>query len=208
MTFHFSRTEMLLGKTCSLQNVQLVFVINFLVTLLCTLGLLIQCNNCVQRWLAKETSTITSVKHSGDATFVAFTLCPSYFDAYNESYLEVIHFKNAWQDMTLICKIKLQSIGLSKGQYKAGNFFGNASTDGFAIFDMATFELNEVMQDIVITTSITGLVQIRMKQVDLTRIQSCTYLTIGHLRTYLKLYLMVSMMKKSVSMLSSPQYMI
>jgi len=65
------------------------------------------------RYLTGDTKAILSVRETGDATFLAFTVCPSYDDAYKEDLL--------------------RELGLSRSQYKDGHF-GDAE-DGFRFFE-------------------------------------------------------------------------
>ena len=77
------------------------------------------------------------MRNTGDATFLAFTICPAYEVAYKEHELE--------------------AIGISRSDYKKGNFYGNYTIsddeDGFSLFERFTFSLSEMMYDIVVTTT-------------------------------------------------------
>ena len=66
----------------------------------CLTCLIFQGVKCIEKYLEKDTRVTQTVIPSNDATFIAFTVCPSYADAYK---LQV-----------------LQSYGTSKDIYKRG----------------------------------------------------------------------------------------
>ena len=55
----------------------------------CLLCLIIQGSRCVERYLEKDSRIIQNLRASKDVTFIAFTICPSFDDAYNGTMLEV-----------------------------------------------------------------------------------------------------------------------
>ena len=55
----------------------------------CLLCLIIQGSRCVERYLEKDSRIIQNLRASKDVTFIAFTVCPSFDDAYNGTMLEV-----------------------------------------------------------------------------------------------------------------------
>ena len=74
------------------------------------LSLPFQGSQCLIRWFGAETKAILSVRPTGDSTFVALTFCPSFEHAYKDA--------------------SLAAMGVDKGGYLDGHFFGNA-TAGF-----------------------------------------------------------------------------
>ena len=55
----------------------------------CLLCLIIQGSRCIERYLEKDSRIIQNLRASKDVTFIAFTICPSFDDAYNGTMLEV-----------------------------------------------------------------------------------------------------------------------
>lgn len=117
----------------------LILVINVFVVLACTGGLIFQGSQCLKRFWDSETKAILSVKPSGEATFLAFTFCPSFKDAYNQK--------------------GLVKYGLSVSAYKSGDYFGNQSVvdtskySGYDVFSDVTYELSELLKVIEISLS-------------------------------------------------------
>ncbi|TRY78400.1 hypothetical protein TCAL_10416 [Tigriopus californicus] len=117
----------------------LVLFINVFVVLACTGGLIFQGSQCLKRFWDSETKAILSVKPSGEATFLAFTFCPSFKDAYSQD--------------------GLAKYGLTVNSYKSGDYFGNQSTmdtskiDGYDVFADVTYELSELLKVIEISLS-------------------------------------------------------
>ena len=77
-------------------------IINVSIILVSTVILFIQAKTCIERFIESDTKAIITEKRTGDTTFIAFTICPSYGDAYNEKVLE--------------------DYGSSVDQYRDGNF--------------------------------------------------------------------------------------
>ena len=76
-----------------------------------------------------------SVKQTGDVSFVAFTVCPSYEDAYNLK--------------------KLSFYGTSRKQYRDGNFTTENpfNQSAFQIFENVTYSLKEILNEVTISTA-------------------------------------------------------
>ena len=55
----------------------------------CIVCLIIQGSRCVERYLEKDSRVIQNLRATRDVTFIAFTVCPSFADAYNETMLEI-----------------------------------------------------------------------------------------------------------------------
>ena len=72
-------------RLCTASNA--VLLVKALIVLLCACALFVQSGRCLVRYLDKATSTILSVRPTGQAPFMAFTLCPDYHMAYNDSEL-------------------------------------------------------------------------------------------------------------------------
>ena len=45
--------------------------------------------SCIEKYLSKDTRFIQTLIRSKDITFIAFTVCPSYHDAYKDKVLEL-----------------------------------------------------------------------------------------------------------------------
>ena len=69
----------------------------------CLVCLIIQGYKCIDRYLKRDSRVIQNLKASKDVLFIAFTICPSFLDAYNETMLEV-H-------------------GTNKSNYKGGTYY-------------------------------------------------------------------------------------
>ena len=108
--------------------------VNIFIILICTATLVYQASQCIMRWLGEETKAILSVKRSGEATFLALSICPRFEEAYNLTYMS--------------------EIGITKDDFKKGNFFGNSpESDGFKVFQKVSFGLQEIMSIIEISTA-------------------------------------------------------
>ena len=77
-----------------------IIVVQGCIMICCLTCLIVQGVKCVEKYLKKETRVIQTVIPLKNATFLAFTVCPAFYDAYK---LEV-----------------LQSYGTSKEIYKKG----------------------------------------------------------------------------------------
>ena len=64
---------------------KLRLTINVLVIVGCTLGLAFQASQCIRRYWKAETKIVLKIKPTGEATYLALTICPSYDDAYKVS---------------------------------------------------------------------------------------------------------------------------
>ena len=74
-----------------------------IITIACILCLIVQGSRCVVRYLRKDSRVIQNLMSAREVTFVAFTVCPSFADAYNETMLN--------------------KIGTNKEKYKAGKIW-------------------------------------------------------------------------------------
>ena len=76
-----------------------------------------------------------SVKPNGDVSFVAFTVCPAYENAYNND--------------------KLTFYGSSRNEYRGGNFTtaNPMHQSAFEIFENVTYSLKEILEDVSISTA-------------------------------------------------------
>ena len=77
-----------------------------------------------------NTKATLSVKPTGEATFIAFTICPAFESAFKEDRLKVYN--------------------ISRWDYKEGLFYGRdnafvANMTGFEIFNDITYELHDMM---------------------------------------------------------------
>ena len=86
---------------------KIVCCINLTIILACSGSLIFQAVLNIQKYLKYETRTLLTVKNTGDTTFLAFTICPTFHDAYKEDVLA--------------------RFGTTKDAYKAGNFISNST---------------------------------------------------------------------------------
>lgn len=92
---------------CSLES--LVLLVKMTIVVMCSSALFVQGLRCFLRYLDYQTSTILSVKPTGKAPFMAFTICPDYYMAYSEEVLA--------------------SVGSSKVAYQRGRYSQNLDLD-------------------------------------------------------------------------------
>ena len=78
----------------------IITVVQWCIIISCLICLIVQVVHCIEKYLKKDTRVIQTVMPSENATFLAFTVCPSFDDAYK---LQV-----------------LQSYGTNKDNYKRG----------------------------------------------------------------------------------------
>ena len=78
----------------------IITIVQWCIIIGCLVCLIIQGVKCIEKYMKKDTRVIQNIMPLKNATFLAFTVCPSYEDAYK---LEV-----------------LQSYGTSKDIYKRG----------------------------------------------------------------------------------------
>lgn len=127
------------GKTFCVSLKNIILVINIVIILACTGTLLFQGSKCLSRYLASDTKAIMSVRPTGETTFLAFTICPTFEEAYVNSSLD--------------------SLQIMRRQYKDGFFYGNLSVngdfedDGFKLFNSVTYDLEDMMWGIVLSTA-------------------------------------------------------
>ena len=55
-----------------------ILILNFIIVLACTATLIFQGSQCFIRYFSADTKAILSVKPTGQATFLALTICPRY----------------------------------------------------------------------------------------------------------------------------------
>ena len=111
-------------------------IINVSIILVSTVILFIQAKTCIKRFIQSETKAIISEKRTGDTTFIAFTICPSYADAYNAKVLE--------------------GLGSSVDQYRGGNFtLGNYPdfSNSYQAFESVSHNLSYLIKSIKISTA-------------------------------------------------------
>lgn len=92
----------------------------------CAMILLIESKFCIQRYLETHSKVIQSFNYAKNLTFIGFTVCPSFQNAYKSQVLE-LH-------------------GISKNDYKNGNF----SNIGY---NTATYNWSEIIKQIWINTA-------------------------------------------------------
>ena len=109
-------------------------IINVSIILTSTIILFIQAKTCIERFIQSDTKAIISEKRTGDTTFIAFTICPSYGDAYNQNILE--------------------SYGSSVNQYRSGNFtLANGFANHCQAFEAVSHNLSYLIKSIKVSTA-------------------------------------------------------
>ena len=78
----------------------IITVVQWSIIISCLICLIVQVVNCIEKYAKRDTRVIQTVMPSENATFIAFTVCPSFDDAYK---LQV-----------------LRTYGTSKDNYKRG----------------------------------------------------------------------------------------
>ena len=92
---------------------------------------------CLERFLKVDTKVISSLRSTGEDTFMAFTICPTYHNAYKEKVL--------------------QSLGTSMRIYRGGNFTTNSTGKSpWEIFVQVTHDLEDIIETLEIQTYDTG----------------------------------------------------
>jgi hypothetical protein len=86
-----------------------IIVVQGCIMLCCLICLIVQGVRCIEKYIKKDTRVIQKIMPLKNATFLAFTVCPSFGDAYK---LQV-----------------LQSYGSSKDMYKGGTYKPSTLSD-------------------------------------------------------------------------------
>ena len=60
----------------------IITAVQWCIIISCLICLIVQVVNCIEKYLKKDTRVIQTVMPLKNATFLAFTVCPSYDDAY------------------------------------------------------------------------------------------------------------------------------
>ncbi len=87
---------------------------------------------CLKRYLRRDSKVISTLKSTGEVTFLTFSICPAYHSAYKEKVL--------------------QSLGTSKSLYRVGNFTTNSTESPWKIFEQVTYDLTEIVDKLEIRT--------------------------------------------------------
>ena len=74
----------------------IITLVQWSIIISCLICLIVQVVNCIEKYLKKDTRVIQTVMPLKDATFLAFTVCPSYDDAYK---LEVLQLYGTSKDI-------------------------------------------------------------------------------------------------------------
>ena len=110
-------------------------ILNFIIVTACTICLTVQMKSCIERYAMNKTRIIQSLKASEEVDFLAFTICPSYSDAYKAE--------------------KMKELGLDKNGYRHnGNTRSNSTENPWIIFDKITHDLSELVDEISIKVAI------------------------------------------------------
>ena len=114
-----------------LQNAK--WVISIGIQTLCLFGLIAVIWMGIGRYIKGDTRALITMKNAWDLPFIAFTVCPSYHDAYKAD--------------------RLAAYGLNKWAYKAGNFTGsNDGANPWQIFNDVTHGLEELLSVVAVKT--------------------------------------------------------
>lgn len=112
---------------------RLIDVINIFIAITCTGLLAYQTKVCLEKYLQSETRTVLKIKPTGDATFLAFTICPAYESAYKDDILN--------------------NFGSSKVNIRNGNFsLAAADWKADEVYEKVTHDFDEVVTKFKIET--------------------------------------------------------
>ena len=87
---HKKDKDIIKSKQTKRQNYGLKYcltAVNFAIVFACTCVLSLQIKGSVTKYLSFDTKAIISVKRTGDVTFIAFTVCPDFHNAYKRQKL-------------------------------------------------------------------------------------------------------------------------
>lgn len=121
-------------EICNRRNLILMIKLAIIVT--CTLLLFVQSEKCFKRYFQFDTTATLSVKPTGEATFLAFSICPAFEEAYKNDVL---------------AKYGIRERNYQKGVYNPSINPENASHED--IFNEATYTLEEIVKEIRLKTS-------------------------------------------------------
>lgn len=112
----------------------LLILIKVVIIIGCTTALLIQGQKCFERYFKYETTAILSVKPTGDAPFLSFTICPDYDASYNVG--------------------KLREYGIDRSKYQRGAYNTSRSPhiNPRVLFDRVTFKLEDIVRSTEVET--------------------------------------------------------
>lgn len=103
--------------------------LSFLIVASCLAALTYQCKTCIEKYLAKDSRVVIKVKSTGNTTFLAFTICPEYFESYKDDLLKKHNSS----------KEHIREVG-------------NFSVMSTLTFDQITHEFNDIITKIKLTT--------------------------------------------------------
>ena len=119
-------------------------IINVTIILTSSIILFIQGKSCIERYVQANTKAIITEERTGDTTFIAFTICPDYGDAYDEN---VLHY-----------------FGSTVNQYRGGNFtLAKGVLNNYEAFNKVAYNLSEVVKSITISTADSSRPKVHVK---------------------------------------------
>lgn len=122
----------------------LLKAINIFIIAFCIFSLVLHTLRCVQQYLANETRAVLNVQPTAKFTYLAFTICPSFEDAYKEDMLS-----------------KLSS---AKDQIRAGDFnLHDMDWVKDRAFEKITHEYDEIIEKLKIVTEVEAQSSIVLK---------------------------------------------
>ena len=101
-------------------------------------------HDCLQKLSNESLSTKVNMVRNYDTIQPAITLCPNYHGAYELRKVSFIFSTNCILSFDIFSV--LNSIGIEDmNAYRNGEWFGNSSLDGAAIFKIVTFNLSDLI---------------------------------------------------------------
>ncbi|TRY78401.1 hypothetical protein TCAL_10417 [Tigriopus californicus] len=121
-------------EICNKRN--LVLTIKVAIVITCTVLLFVQSEKCFKRYFQYDTTATLSVKPTGEATFLAFSICPAFEAAYKNDVLD--------------------NYGITEKNYQKGIYTPTINPENKShedIFNEATYTLEEILMEIKLKTS-------------------------------------------------------
>ena len=105
----------------------MLILIKITIIIGCTSALLIQGRKCFERYFNYETTAILSVRPTGNAPFLSFTICPDYDTSYNPE--------------------KLKKYNIDRLQYQRGSYnHSGPDRSPRQLFEEVTYKLEEIIK--------------------------------------------------------------
>ena len=135
----------------------IITLVQWSIIISCLICLIVQVVNCIEKYAKKDTRVIQTVMPLKNASFLAFTVCPSYDEAYK---LQVLQSYGTTKDIykkgkTIVFTFySILHFRLSKPfpLPLTGNFTVNTNESPKQVFIDITYELHELLEYIIVHT--------------------------------------------------------